>query len=300
MRDGTPTSPGKRLRALLERGEPVVAPGCGDAISARLIEEAGYEVVYMSGGWTALAHGYLDLGLISIDEMAGNARRVAKSIQLPVIADIDTGFGSFTNVRRTIEDFEATGVAGIHIEDQFLPKKCGLMAGKEVVPVEEMATKLRVAAESRRDPDFFIICRTDALAAEGLERTIERGHVYFEAGADMLWVEGFRTEEEAAAVAEAFRGRHLLFNRTPRGYGPQSSLEQVREWGYSLVFMCVHLMLAAMVAQKELLEEFRRTGACDSYEDRMYDLHEAFELLGEAEWAELERRHSGAPVPAER
>jgi methylisocitrate lyase len=256
----------------------------------------------MSGAWAAMSRGFLDLGLISIDEMVGNARYIAKSIDIPLISDADTGFGSVVNLRRCVEDFEAAGVAGIHLEDQRLPKKCGLMAGKEVVPVEEMAIKLRAAADARRDPDFFIICRTDALAPEGLDRTIERGHVYFDSGADMLWVEGLRTEDEAAAVADAFRNHHLLFNRTPKGYGPLSSLSQIREWGYSLVFLCVHLMLAGMVAQKELLEEFHRTGACDSYEDRMFDLHESFELLGEAEWAAFEQRYvpAGAAVSADR
>lgn len=283
-------SPGERLRSLLESGSPVVAPGCADALSARLIETTGYDVAYMSGGWTSLNHGFLDVGLLSINEMVGNARNIARAINIPLIADIDTGFGSFVNVQRCIREMEQSGVAGIHIEDQKMPKKCGLVAGKEVVSVGEMSSKLRAAADAREN--LFIICRTDALLPEGLERTIERGHAYFEAGADMLWVEGFRTEDEAAAVAAAFPDQHLLFNRTPKGYGPLSSLEQLEEWGYSLVFLCVHLALAAMVAQEELLLEFKRTGACDASESRMYDLHAAFELLGESESLELERRYA--------
>jgi 2-methylisocitrate lyase-like PEP mutase family enzyme len=292
----TTESAGTRLRRLIETEAPIVVPGCADALSARLIEEAGFPAAYLSGGWTACAHGYLDLGLLTLDEMLGNARRIAKAIDIPLIADVDTGFGSAINVRRCIEDFEAAGVAGIHIEDQKLPKKCGLVKGKECVPVREMCSKLRAAVDVRRDPGFYIICRTDALASEGLERTIERGHQYFEAGADMLWVEGLRDEDDAAGVAEAFRGRHLLFNRTPRGYGPLSSLEQVREWGYAIVFLCMHLELAALTVQKEFLDEFRATGACDSFEDRMYDLHATFELLGESRMAEIEARYHDAPV----
>jgi 2-methylisocitrate lyase-like PEP mutase family enzyme len=283
-------SAARRLRSLLAEHEPVVAPGCGDALSARLIEEAGYNAAYMSGGWTSMSRGFLDVGLVSVEEMVANARYIARSIGIPLIADIDTGFGTFVNVQRCVFEMEQAGVAAVHIEDQKLPKKCGLVSGKEVVSTGEMAAKLRAAADAR--DELLLICRTDALEPEGLERTIERGHAYYEAGADMLWVEGIRDEDEAAAVAEAFHDRLLLFSRTPKGYGPQSSLPQIREWGYDLVLLCVHLMLVAMQAQQEFLAEFKALPASDTLERRIYDLHASGQLLGESEAFERQRHYA--------
>jgi 2,3-dimethylmalate lyase len=283
-------SSAKRLRLLLEQDEPVVAPGCGDALSARLIEEAGYAAVYMSGGWTSMNLGFLDVGLVSVNEMVANARNIVRAINVPLIADIDTGFGSFVNVQRCIAEMEQAGVAAVHIEDQKLPKKCGLVAGKEVVSTGEMAAKLHAAADAR--DELLIICRTDALASEGLERTIERGHAYYEAGADMLWVEGIRDEDDAAAVAEAFSDRLLLFSRTPMGYGPQSSLQQIQDWGYDLVILCVHLMLVAMRAQQEFLAEFKGLPFSEPLESRLYDLHGSAEILGESQAMERERHYA--------
>lgn len=291
-------SAARRLRSLLAGDEPIVAPGCGDALSARLVEEAGYGAAYMSGGWTSMSRGFLDVGLISVDEMVANARYIARAIDIPVIADIDTGFGTFVNVQRAVFDMEQAGVAAVHLEDQKLPKKCGLVHGKEVVSVGEMAAKLRAAADAR--DELLLICRTDALEPEGLERTLERGHACYEAGADMLWVEGIQDEDQAAAVAEAFRDRLLLFSRTPKGYGPQCDLEQIKAWGYDLVLLCVHLMLVAMRAQQEFLTEFKALPASDALERRIYDLHASGELLGESEASALHRRYAdlerSAPV----
>jgi 2,3-dimethylmalate lyase len=271
---GTTNSAGARLRALFSNDDVLVVPGSGDALSARLIESAGFEAVYMSGGWTSGARGFPDFGILTLNEMVENARYIANAITIPLIADADTGFGDHVNVRRCVQAFEDAGVAAIHLEDQALPKKCGLMEGKNVVPADEMAAKLRTAADARRDQDFLLIARTDALGAEGLDRTIDRGGLYFDAGADMLWVEGLRTAEEAEAVANSFRGRYLLFNKTPRGYGPAVPLDQVREWGYTIMMLPVHLVLAALQAQHELLDELRATGSCDEFEDRLFDLHE--------------------------
>jgi len=267
-------SAGTRLRALLDRGDAVVAPGCGDALSARLIESAGFEAAYMSGGWTSAARGFPDHGLVTLNEMVDNARYIADAITLPLVADADTGFGDEPNIRRCVRAFEDAGVAAIHLEDQALPKKCGLEEGKRVVAPEAMAQTLRTAADARSDPAFLLVARTDALATEGLARTLERGHAYFEAGAEVLWVEGLRTADEAAVIAREFEGRYLLYNKTPRGYGPQVPLEQVREWGYALMLLPVHLVLAALHAQRELLVEMRRTGSCEGCEDGLFDLHE--------------------------
>jgi 2-methylisocitrate lyase-like PEP mutase family enzyme len=289
-------SPGARLRELLDRDEAVVAPGCGDAFHARLIEAAGFPVVYISGGWASGSRGFPDLGFLSQTEMLENARYVAQAVDVPVVADADTGFGGLLNVSRTVRDFEAAGLAGIQLEDQATPKKCGLLAGKRIVPTEEMVTKIEVAVAARRDPDFVIVARSDALGGEGVEATIERGRAYLEAGADMLFVEAFRTEEEMQAVGETFRDRYLLLNRTPRGFTPVVSLETAHAWGYDLVVLPMHLGLAGAFAAKQLLEELRETGSVESFEERMLTIPAFFEVAGLAEAEALEERYAKEPV----
>src|SRR5215813_10914023 len=186
-----------RLRALLESGQTIVAPGAVDPLAARLVEEAGFPAVYMTGfGTSAALLGRPDVGLLTMTEMAGNAGRIAACVDIPVIADADTGYGNPLNVIRTVGAFEAAGVAGIHIEDQVAPKKCGHMEGKLVISAGEMAQKLRAAVEARTNPDFVIIARTDARAVEGLGRAIERASLYREAGADVLFIEALVTEDE--------------------------------------------------------------------------------------------------------
>src|SRR5689334_21829374 len=194
-----------RLRALLEAGQTVVAPGAFDPLSARLVEEAGFPAVYMTGfGTSAALIGRPDVGLLTMTEMAGNAGRIAACVDIPVIADADTGYGNPLNVLRTVGAYEAAGVAGIHIEDQVAPKKCGHLEGKQVIPAEEMAQKVRAAVEARSNPDFVIIARTDARAVEGLDCAIERARLYREAGADVLFIEAVFSDAEAAAASAAF------------------------------------------------------------------------------------------------
>lgn len=273
-------SAGRRLRELLKGGMPVVAPGVGDAISARLVEEAGFLATCMSGAWASALRGYPDVGLITLDQMVQNAAHIAEAVSIPVISDADTGFGDVVNVRRCVREFERAGVAGIHIEDQALPKKCGLLAGKIIVTEGEMTRKLRVACDARQDQDFIIIARTDALQTEGLASTIERGQMYFDAGADMLFVEGLRQEAEVEAVAEAFRGRLLFFNRTPRGHAPMMDIQRLHELGYQFIVYPIHLVLLSAATQRAFLEELRETGACESFEDKMLGVAEFFRLLG--------------------
>jgi 2-methylisocitrate lyase-like PEP mutase family enzyme len=289
-------SPGTRLRELLDGGEIVVAPGCGDAFHARLIAAAGFPAVYISGGWASGSRGFPDLGFLTQTEMLENARYVAQAVEAPVIADADTGFGGLLNISRTIRDFEAAGLAGIQLEDQASPKKCGLLGGKRVVSTEEMATKIEVAVASRRDPDFVIVARSDALAGEGLDATIARGRAYLDAGADMLFVEALRTEEEMQAVGEAFRDRYLLLNRTPRGFTPIVPFPTVHAWGFDLVVLPMHLGLAGAYAAKEMLAELRETGSVDSFEERMLPIPEFFETAGLGAAEALEERYAKAPV----
>ena len=210
-----------RLRALLESGETIVAPGAFDPLAARLVEEAGFPAVYMTGfGTSAALLGRPDVGLLTMTEMADNARRIADCVDIPVIADADTGYGNPLNVIRTVGAYEAAGVAAIHLEDQVAPKKCGHMEGKQVIPAGEMAQKIRAAVAARSRPDFVIIARTDARAVEGLEPALDRARQYRGAGADALFIEAVVSEEEAAEAARAFPDVPLLFNWAEGGKTP--------------------------------------------------------------------------------
>ena len=178
-----------QLRKLLARPGCVVAPGVADALAARLVARAGFEAVYMTGFGTSLTRlGMPDVGLLTATEMIDNAGRIVDASGLPVVADADTGYGNPINTRRTIRDYEKAGVAGVHIEDQAWPKRCGHLAGKRVIPTAEMVAKVKAACDARRDPDFVIITRTDAIAIEGLDAALERGERYREAGADVLFI----------------------------------------------------------------------------------------------------------------
>jgi len=235
-----------RLRALLDSGQTIVAPGAFDPLAARLVEEAGFPAVYMTGfGTSAALIGRPDVGLLTMTEMADNAGRIAACVDIPVIADADTGYGNPLNVIRTVGAYEAAGVAGIHIEDQVAPKKCGHMEGKQVIPAAEMAEKIRAAAAARARPEFVIIARTDARAVEGLAGALERGRRYREAGADALFIEAVTSEAEAEAVARAFPGVPLLFNWAEGGKTPPIGLGRLTELGYRIVIFPISTLLAA-------------------------------------------------------
>src|SRR6202011_5180752 len=195
-----------RFRELLRRDGMVVAPGAYDCITARLIERAGFEAVYMTGAGTAAMLGYPDFGLVTMSEMVANAGRITSAVGLPVIADADTGYGNELNVVRTVRAYEAAGVAGIHIEDQGFPKKCGHLDDKEIVPREDWLAKIRAAAAARRDPDFLVIARTDARAIAGFDEAVARGNAALAAGADMIFLEAPQTLEEVAAVPRRVNG----------------------------------------------------------------------------------------------
>jgi 2-methylisocitrate lyase-like PEP mutase family enzyme len=208
----TPPRP-RRLRELLSGAEPVLAPGAYDALSARLIEAAGFPCVYMTGFGTAAAMlGRPDIGLLTGTEMVDNARRITGAVAVPVVADADTGYGSPLNVIRTVLDFERAGVAGIHLEDQMMPKRCGHLSGKVLVSQDDMAAKVRAAVAARTDADFVVIARTDARAVEGMDGALRRASAYLDAGADVLFVEAPETEAEIERVAAEFAGVPLLFN----------------------------------------------------------------------------------------
>jgi carboxyvinyl-carboxyphosphonate phosphorylmutase len=280
-----------RLREMLARPEPLLAPGAYDSLSARLIEQAGFEVVYMTGfGTSASLLGRPDVGLLSFGEMVDNARRIAHAVDVPVIADADNGYGSPINVIRTVQEYEAAGVAAIHIEDQVAPKKCGHMQDKHVVEVEEMAQKVHAAVEARRSDDFLIIARTDARAVEGLDRALERARRYREAGADMLFVEAPESEDEVVAVAKAFPDVPLLLNWAEGGRTPPLSRERLQELGYSLILFPLSALFIATLAMRESLVELRKHGSPLPIMDRLTGFQEFLDIIGLPEIRELDRR----------
>ncbi len=285
-----PAAARPRLRELLARPEPLVAPGAYDALSARLVEQAGFDVVYMTGfGTTASLAGRPDVGLLTGTEMVDNARRIAAAVDVPVIADADTGYGNAINVVRTVQAYEQAGVAGIHLEDQVMPKKCGHMSGKAVIPADEMAGKIRAAVEARRDPDFLLIARTDAAAVEGLSAAIDRGRAYADAGADVLFVEAPTSEDDIARVAEELRGvAPLVFNWAEGGRTPPIPLARIAELGFALVLFPIGTLLAATAGIRRLLASLRDDGV--PAVDDLPTFDGFTDLIGLPEIRELEAR----------
>ncbi len=291
-----------RLRELLEGSEPVLAPGAYDALTARLVEQAGFEAVYMTGfGTAASLLGRPDIGLLSFSEMVDNARRIVRAVEVPVIADADDGYGNPINVIRTVQEYEAAGVSAIHIEDQVSPKKCGHLEGKEVIEASEMVEKVRAAVEARQSEDFVIIARTDARAVEGMDRALKRAQLYHEAGADVLFVEAPQSEEEVAAVAEAFPDVPLLFNWLEGGETPPVPLERLKELRFRLVIFPLSAMLAATRSVGEALARIRADGTPISVaEDRLLPFGEFTAFIGLPEIRDLEERFEDEEVRSPR
>jgi carboxyvinyl-carboxyphosphonate phosphorylmutase len=282
-----------RLRALLESGQTIVAPGAFDPLAARLVEEAGFPAVYMTGfGTSAALLGRPDVGLLTMTEMAGNAARIAACVDIPVIADADTGYGNPLNVIRTVGAFEAAGVAGIHLEDQVAPKKCGHMEGKLVIPADEMAAKIQAATEARTSPDFVIIARTDARAVEGFERSLARARLYLAAGADALFIEALTSEAEVARVARAFPGVPLLFNWAEGGKTPPVSLARLRELGYRIVIFPISTLLAATAAMRRILQEIAQAGTPAAALGDLPSFGEFVDFIGLPEVRVAEQRYA--------
>ena len=292
-----PSGGAARLRALLDSGQTIMAPGAFDSLSARLVEEAGFPAVYMTGfGTSASFIGRPDVGLLTMTEMAGNAGRIAACVDIPLIADADTGYGNPLNVIRTVGAYEAAGVAGIHIEDQVAPKKCGHLEGKQVIPAEEMAQKIRAAVEARTQAEFVIIARTDARAVEGLERALQRGRMYREAGADVLFIEALTSEAEAAETARAFPGVPLLFNWAEGGKTPPISLDRLRELGYRIVIFPLSTLLAATGAMRRILQEIARAGTPAAAIRELPAFAEFVDFIGLPQVHEAEQRYAVKPA----
>jgi 2-methylisocitrate lyase-like PEP mutase family enzyme len=284
--------PTARLRELLVSDPLLVAPGAYDGFTARLVEQAGFPVVYMTGAGTAAAHGYPDYGLVTMSEMVATAATMARSVAIPVIADADTGYGNELNVTRTVREYEARGVAGIHIEDQVTPKRCGHLDGKDVVPRDVFLANIRAAVSARRDPDFLIIARSDAGAVEGLDEAIARVNLALAAGANMAFVEATRTLEEIAAVPKRVTGPCLL-NIVPGGKTPPITMLQAQEMGYRLAIFPGLLLMALISAGDEALRTLKATGKPPAIPIDA-QVGTAFRRMGSTEWDALRTKFQSA------
>ncbi len=278
------TTPRQRFAAALASGQMIEAPGCYDGLTARLIERAGFSACYMTGAGTASSHGLPDYGLLTATEMIANAARIANAVQIPVIADADTGFGNELNVTRAVREYERAGVAAIHIEDQGFPKKCGHLDDKEIVPLEDWLAKIRAAAAARRDPDFKIIARTDSNAMAGFEEAVDRCNAALRAGADIAFLEAPKTNAELDAVCRRVQGP-CLFNLVLRGKTPPVTLARLREAGFALCIM-PDLIWREMVMRAESVLSDAMGGVLPDQENGL-TVSELFERVGSGEWDNL-------------
>ena len=286
-----------RLRQMLQEPGIIVAPGAYDCLTAKLIEQAGFPAVYMSGAGTSIARlGYPDLALATMTEMTANAVAISAAVEVPVIADADTGYGGILNVQRTVRQYLRTGVAAIHLEDQESPKRCGHLEDKRVVPMEDMVQKIRAAGEARGDDDLVIIVRTDALAVTGWDDTIERCQEYVRAGADALFVEALRTPEEAQRVAQIF-DVPLLYNFVETGKSPLIPVPELERLGFKMVIFPVSALLTVCNVVGNLMRELMRRGTTAHLIGDMVSLVDCFETVGLSQMLATDARYSPTPPP---
>ena len=275
----------RRLRAMLNSPEMVVAPFVFDAFQARIAQTAGFHAAYMTGFGTAAARGFPDVGLLTMAEMVENVRYIANAIDIPLICDADTGYGNPVNVYRTVREYEAAGAAALHIEDQVWPKRCGFLAGKQVIPLKEMVPKVKAACDARRDASFVIIARTDALAVNGWEDVNNRARAYREAGADLIFVDGIRTLDDLTHYAKALGDLPLLYN------GQLLPIPELKTYPFKLTISSATLT-AFYVRMRDAMRELKETGAITGIaEPGLFG--EMTTLLGVKEAMELGKRYEG-------
>jgi len=267
-----------RFRKLIAKG-CVMMPGVPNAAVARQVERAGFEAVYISGaGMANSTAGVPDIGLLTLTEVARLAGYIANAVNIPAIVDADTGFGGAENVARTIRELESARLAGCHIEDQEFPKRCGHLAGKSIVDVEEMVGKIKAAVASRRDPDFFIMARTDARAIEDLKGAVKRAQAYVEAGADAIFPEALQSAEEFKTFAGEIKAP-LLANMTEFGKSPLLSFKELSDLGYRMVIYPMSAFRVSMKASEEFLRDLKKQGTQSGWIDKMQTRQELYELL---------------------
>jgi len=290
------------LRDALTSGPMIVAPGAYDGLTARMVARHGFPAVYMTGAGTSVSHGYPDYGLLTMTEMVENAARMTAAAGIPVIADADTGYGNELNVIRTVGAFARAGVAAIHIEDQAFPKRCGHLAGKEIVDRSTWLRKIRAAVDCRPSPDLLIIARTDARAVAGLEEAVERANAALAAGADAAFVEAPLTEAEIAAVPAAVNGP-CLYNAVPGGRSPAVSLADLEAFGYRIVIFPTAMLGAVVAACDRALAGLAAAGAATAPAQAPLGADPGdgpaalFQQVDAEEWDRLRERYGdGGPV----
>ena len=284
----------RRLRLALQDDRAVMAPGVVDAMYARLVAEAGFPAMYMTGAGTAPPRlGYPDVGLLTMTEMVDNATRIADASDVPLIADADNGYGGPLNVRRAIQLYERGGVAAVHLEDQVLPKRCGHLAGKQLIPAIDMVAKVKAAVDARLDQDFMVIARTDALAVDGRNAAFDRGEMYREAGADMIFIES-PGPADLPLIAPRFPGVPLLYNMATSGKTPFLTRAEIEALGFKLIIYPNWLLLSACEAARRTLDVLKRDETIAAIAPEVMSLKQFFDTARMAEVQELEARY-GTP-----
>ena len=280
----------KALRQLIARNGYTMVPGAYDTLTARLVEEAGFDAVYLTGGGYSRASGYPDLGLLSLTENVQFIGRTVEAVGIPVIADADTGYGNAINVIRTVREYEKSGVAGFHIEDQVSPKKCGHYEGKEVISRAEMVGKIKAAVDTRQDADMVVIARSDARAIEGLQPAIDRVNAYLEAGADVGFVEAPQSVEELHIVGRSVHGPALV-NVFEGGKTPMLGAKELEAMGFRLGIYPSQTHRAAIRAAQRVLAAMKRDGDARAVEAELATFQEREEAVGTAHWRALEEKY---------
>jgi 2-methylisocitrate lyase-like PEP mutase family enzyme len=285
-----PMTPRQSMRALIARHGYTMAPGAYDTLTARLVEQAGFEAVYLTGGGFSRANGYPDLGLLTLSENVRFIGLTVEAVGVPVIADADTGYGNAINVIRTVREYEKSGVAAFHIEDQVSPKKCGHYEGKEVISLGEMVGKIRAAVDTRRDPDLVIIARSDARAIEGLQASIDRVNAYLEAGADVGFVEAPQNIDELRIVAREVAGPALV-NVFEGGKTPMVPASELEAMGFRLGIYPSQTHRAAIRAAQKVLAALKEDGDTRRIEGDLATFQEREDAVGTARWGALEEKY---------
>lgn len=287
------------LRHLIEQSQgPILLPGAPNALTARVIEQAGFDAVYVSGaGVTNTYLGMPDLGLMSVSELVGHVGAMADAVSIPLVVDADTGFGSALNVQRTVRQLERAGASAIQLEDQVSPKKCGHFAGKDVVSKQEMVGKIKAAVDARLDEDLLIIARTDALATEGLQEACDRAAAYSEAGADILFVEAPQTREQMAHIVRTVPGIHMA-NMVEGGMTPLTPRDTLGELGFSIALYANAAMRGAVAGMRQVMDHLMTHGDTVEAADLMISWADRQGLVRKPEFDELDRRYA-ADLPAE-
>ena len=283
-------SPRQIFKQLLKRDKLLVAPGCFDGLSARLVEAAGFEALYLSGGAVARSMGLPDIGLVTMSEVIERAAQVVAAVKIPVIADADTGYGNAINLVRTVREYERVGVAAIHIEDQITPKRCGHLDGKEVIPLAEMEKKLEAALASRSDPEFCIIARTDARGVHGLDDAIKRGRAFARLGVDVVFIEAPQSEAELEEIPRALPDIPLLVNVFKGGKTPMLPVERLQRMGYRIAIYPSETQRAALYAMTQALNLLNREGTTEAMDQALTTFKERDQIVGLDDWQQLERQ----------